>query len=893
MFHRSLLLPIFLLLFLHTALSAAILPPGFVEVPIATGLDPTAMALAPDGRIFITEKYGAVRIVENGLLLPDPFVLLDVDNYNERGLSGIAFDPNFEQNGYVYVYYTVRNGEHNRLSRIRALGNYADSEEILLELPTLFGTIHNGGAMVFGSDGKLYLAVGDGQNGPAAPSLQSLLGKVLRLNPDGTVPPGNPFAAQTTGIWQSIWAVGLRNPFSMTIQPGTDRIFVCDVGSEFTEEVNHIEAGMDYGWNLLEGKKNTQNTPPNYRDPLYSYPHTLGCSVVGAAFYNPSTVMFPAAYAGQFFFADYCRGYIKTIDPATGILGSTFATQIDRPLCILTGRDGELYYISRGGLGGGSNQDNTNSLEGMLWRVDYVGTGAPVFSAQPQPRLQVVGETATFTANANGSDPITYQWQRDGQIIVGETNKTLTISNLMLADSGILIRCIATNTYGQVSSQTALLRVTVNQRPVPVILLPLAEDRYSAGDTLVFTGSAADAEQGTLSPDDLTWRLDLHHGQHSHPGLAATSGIATDTYVVPTVGETADDVWLRVYLTARDQIGLATTVYRDIFPNKVRLRVETDPPGLQVRVDGKTYSTPVELASVRGLRRQIEAVPTFAANDGVLGFRDWQDGSTQLLQNKFLQDSLTTLRVNYEKTDFGHGTGLYATYYKSPEGGGFQQPVFSRVDSIVDFDWAQGTPAGSLPNDNFTVRWLGEVQPLFTEELTFRVFSDDGCRLWVNNELLIDAWYPKAGSEASGSIFLEKDKKYALRLEYFENGGEAIVQLRWSGRLTPRGTIPRRQLFPTLPTYSSAERFSFQYTIQPNPVANDLLRLRFEATHQERLALRIFDAAGRLVADYPNLSVTMPEQTFDWPITGLASGIYHLQVMGQRFGKETRSFMKR
>ncbi len=882
----------YLAFFLRISLSAAVLPPGFVEVPLATGLDPTAMALAPDGRIFIAEKYGSVRIVENGALLPDPFVQLNVDNYNERGLSGIAFDPDFAQNGYVYLYYTVKNGGHNRLSRVKAIGNYATDEEILLELPPLASTIHNGGAMAFGSDGKLYLAVGDGADATKAPSLQSLLGKVLRLNPDGTVPPGNPFAAQTTGILQAIYAVGLRNPFSMTIQPGTNRIFVCDVGSQFFEEVNYIEAGMDYGWNMLEGKQVAQNLPANYRDPVYAYPHSLGCSVVGAAFYNPAVAQFPADYVGQFFFADYCQGYIKMLDPATGILGAVFATQIDRPLCILTGKQGELYYISRGGMGGGSDPDNTSTLEGMLWRVDYVGTGAPVFSAQPQPRLQTIGETATFTANANGSDPITYQWQRDGQIIPGEINKALTLNNLMLSDSGTLIRCVATNAYGQVASQTALLRVTANQRPVPVILLPLPTDQYSAGDTLFFAGEASDVEQGNLGGDDLTWRIDLHHDQHSHPALAAMSGSATGSYVVPTVGETADNVWIRIYLTARDQIGLTTTIHRDIFPHKVRLRVETDPPGLTVRVDGKTYIAPVELASVRGLRRQAEAMPSFSSSDAVLAFRNWEGGSTQFLQTRFLQDSLTTLRAHYEKTDFSNGAGLYGTYYKSPAGGGFQTPYFSRIDTTVDFDWGQGSPAASLPDDNYTVRWLGEVQPLFTEQLTFHVFSDDGCRLWVNNQLLIDAWYPKASSEVAGSIFLEKGKKYALRLEYFENGGGAVVSLRWSGVQTPRSVIPSRQLFPILPIYYSAERFSFQYIIQPNPVADDVLRLRFESTHQERLALRIFDAAGRVVAEYPSLSVNMPHQTFDWPITDLASGVYRLQVTGQQFGRETKSFVK-
>ena len=134
----------------------------------------------------------------------------------------------------MYLYYTVPLAGHNRLSRVQALGNFAlpGSEEVLLELDPMAGTIHNAGAMAFGADGKLYLAVGEGADGAKAPKLTSLLGKILRLNPDGTVPADNPFYDQTTGIYRAIYATGLRNPFSMAIQPGTDRIFVCDVGTD-------------------------------------------------------------------------------------------------------------------------------------------------------------------------------------------------------------------------------------------------------------------------------------------------------------------------------------------------------------------------------------------------------------------------------------------------------------------------------------------------------------------------------------------------------------------------------------------------------------------------------------------------------------------------------------
>ncbi|MCB0585006.1 MAG: PQQ-dependent sugar dehydrogenase, partial [Phaeodactylibacter sp.] len=171
-------------LLLAQHLFAAQLPPGFAEEKIAEGLDPTAMTVAPDGRIFITEKNGRILIVENGVLLPDPFLQIEVDNYNERGLGGIVLDPGFEQNNFLYLFYTVAGGNHNRISRFTANGNYAlpDSEVILFELQPLSGTIHNGGAMHFGPDGKLYIAVGDGANAANGQDLNTTLGKILRIN---------------------------------------------------------------------------------------------------------------------------------------------------------------------------------------------------------------------------------------------------------------------------------------------------------------------------------------------------------------------------------------------------------------------------------------------------------------------------------------------------------------------------------------------------------------------------------------------------------------------------------------------------------------------------------------------------------------------------------------
>src|SRR5438876_365971 len=174
----------------------ASVPSGFTETTLATGLNsPTAMAFAPDGRLFITEQTGAVRIVKNNALLPTPFLSLRVDSSGERGLLGVAFDPDFAANHFIYVYYTVPGRRHlpahNRVSRFTANGDVVTkySEKILIDLTNLTAaTNHNGGAIHFGPDAKLYIGTGDNNDGNNAQSIGNLLGKILRINADGSIP---------------------------------------------------------------------------------------------------------------------------------------------------------------------------------------------------------------------------------------------------------------------------------------------------------------------------------------------------------------------------------------------------------------------------------------------------------------------------------------------------------------------------------------------------------------------------------------------------------------------------------------------------------------------------------------------------------------------------------
>jgi len=325
------------------------LPDGFSRSTLVQGLgDATAMAFSPDGRLFICEQGGALRVVKNGALLATPFVMVPTTADGERGLLGVAFHPQFATNGWVYVYYTSAvGGAHNRISRFTASGDVAQAgETVISDLPALSATNHNGGAIHFGPDGKLYVAVGENANPSNAQSLNTRLGKILRYNDDGTIPADNPLLGSTTGVNQAIWALGLRNPFSFAFEPGSNRMFINDVGQSTWEEINLGRATANYGWPATEGA----TTNPAYDSPLYAYGHSsnsslvTGIAIVGGAFYRPTTTMFPASWLGHYFFGDYGGGFVNRLDPVNGNAAYAFA-RLGLMTDLQVGTDGALYVL--------------------------------------------------------------------------------------------------------------------------------------------------------------------------------------------------------------------------------------------------------------------------------------------------------------------------------------------------------------------------------------------------------------------------------------------------------------------------------------------------------------------------------------------------------------------
>src|SRR5262245_63879050 len=337
-----------------TAVDAGV-PAGFTQRTVVRGLaGGTDMAFAPDGRLFITLKSGVVRYRRtNGTLA----TLLDfsqkVDDLGERGLLGVAVDPRFASNHHLYLVYTHEaTGTlpiQNRLVRVTVRnGKLAPgSERLLFRFNGQQATNHVGGSVQVGPDGKLYVSHGENARAPQAQSLHNLLGKIVRLNRNGTIPADNPFFTRTTGRSRAIWARGLRNPFKFTFDPGSSRAFVNDVGASTWEEIDRLAKGRNYGWPVHEGPESAQRFVP----PIFAYRHgatgSTGCAITGGEFYRPAHRNFPARLVGDYFFSDLCNGWVRRYDPTTD-RATPFANGLGAPVDLEVSAGGALYVLVHG-----------------------------------------------------------------------------------------------------------------------------------------------------------------------------------------------------------------------------------------------------------------------------------------------------------------------------------------------------------------------------------------------------------------------------------------------------------------------------------------------------------------------------------------------------------------
>ncbi len=653
---------------LEPRLQFTTLPHGFSETLVAGNIGGlTALDVLPDGRVLITTQTGDVRIVKNGALLPTPVIHFDVDSSGERGLLGIAHDPNFATNHLLYLYHTVPAGGRspspfNQVSRITINGDVAQagSQVDILDLnPLSSASNHNGGAIHFGKDNSLYVDVGENANPSNAQTLNTLLGKVLRIDVSHTtagdrindvaklIPHDNPFVGNASGINQAIYALGVRNPFTFAVEPGTGTIFINDVGKNTWEEIDRLVPGSNYGWNASEGFA-PQNPPTGlgpgvYQDPLVSYNHSNGpagggTAIIGGVFYDPSRRAahpFPRSYIGKYFYGDLGGNWIRTFNlTSPGSIrnpdtSASFAKQTDaNPVGMALASDGGIYYVA---IGNG----------GELLKISYTDTSRPTITNQPLSHTVALGQAATFSVIASSTERrLAYQWQRnDGparefQNIAGATASVYTLPDAQIADSTAQFRVIVTSSSSNATSTVATLTVSPRHAPVPKIAITrgLRNGKFDAGTNIGFSLSATDVEDRAEPASRFTYQVDYvknlattHRGEIRNlipPTTGRSTGSFTPVITGPNVGT---DVVYRITFTTRDADGFSSTTVVNISPNTSTITLGSNPAGLTLIIDGETVTATTALSSIVGFVRTLQA-PRFAAlRRTAYSFSDWSD----------------------------------------------------------------------------------------------------------------------------------------------------------------------------------------------------------------------------------------------------------------------------
>lgn len=647
------------------------LPYGFIQEGVVMGLTlPTSFAMATDGRIFIAEKAGRVRVYHNGELLPEPFIDLttEVNDAADRGLMGIAVDPAWPRRPYVYVAFVYdppeikeRNPSGARVSRVVRLT--ADAANLNVAMPgsgvvlvgtnstaahvgnpdqgdaepfscrdeagqpvrdciAAEGTAHTIDMLKFGPEGALYVSVGDGivnsKGNARALDINSLNGKILRIDPDtGEGLASNPFYDGDPASNRSkVFALGMRNPFRFTIDPRNGRVIVGEVGNEKWEEINIGGPGANFGWPCYEGPEEaaTYANCEAFRSGewtvthgVLSYRHTIKPQR-GAAIGGDLYLgrSFPALYRGAYFYHDFNGGVTNFL--TFGGDGSVTDNEFatNMPGIVQITATDDALYVLSIILGG-------------IWRIRYVpgGDQPPTAAATADPMGGAAPLEVAFSS-ARSTDPekniVSYQWDLGDGASSSKANPTHTYT-----ENGVYqVTLTVTDSAGNAS--TDKLEILVGSKPpVAEILEPSDGARFRIGETITFRGRGSDPDDGKLGDGRLAWSGILHHNEHIHYDAVKATG-AEGSFVLEDHG---DNTWLELCLTVNDSQGLKDQECVEIKPQEVTYTFNSAPPGLRITYAGSSYTTPFKVKTYIDARRIIEAPLTTA--DG-LTFDSWSDG---------------------------------------------------------------------------------------------------------------------------------------------------------------------------------------------------------------------------------------------------------------------------
>ncbi|UII19636.1 carbohydrate-binding protein [Fulvivirga ligni] len=563
-----------------------------------------SLAQAADGRIFIAERAGTVKVYQGGVTSTAFSVSTTTDS--EQGLLGITLHPDFMSNGYMYVFYTRSDKYLHIIERIQLDNNNQEvGRQQIMTLDPIQGGFHNGGDLKF-FNGYLFITVGDSQNSGNSQNLDTYRGKILRVTESGSPAPGNPFYGSGSVQKQSIWALGFRNPFRLVPNVKANKLFVLDVGTSW-EEINDItdpSPQFNYAWGHPQGGDGNQTETDLFINPTFAFQTgSIGNAIANGLIYNPDVSRYPAVLYNKFIFKDYLRNEIRYFDWTQSNPGYTsfYNSPHRTALGMILGNDGYIYYCDYGN-------------NGNLIRLKYGDEAEPEIINQPISQSVIEGESVSFSVDVSGAEPISYQWQYNNQDIAGATGSTYSISSAALSDAGNY-RVVVSNSVGSATSNNAVLTVNeFNNHPEIDIIAPLASLMWDAEDNIYFEATATDVEDGVLPASAFSWSIDLFHEDvpgagHSHPG-ASPQGVKSGNFIASSQGEKTPNIWYRFKLTVTDSDGLSATTFVDVHPNLITITATTVPEGLTIELNQKPGTSPEVQQAVVNANLQVLNAPT-------------------------------------------------------------------------------------------------------------------------------------------------------------------------------------------------------------------------------------------------------------------------------------------
>jgi glucose/arabinose dehydrogenase len=614
------------------------LPLGFRKVLITPPLEqPIAIVFADDGRLFIGERLGHIRLMSDGVLHPEPVLTFpNFNHYAEQGLHGMALDPNFASNGWIYVRYTTAE-PRNRLSRFQIIGDVADpdSELVLWEAPRLASMWHHGGAVEFGPDGKLYTSTGDAVDPPTSQDPSLTLGKILRLEPDGATPADNPFLDRPE-FDPRIWALGLRSPFRLTHDRPSGRMWIGDVGSfgpSAREEVNLCVPGANYGWPNQEGDGCYVENCADYMTPVFAYARTdpvysadgQSASIILGPVYRSD--VYPAEFAGSMFFADYANRWIRRLilNPDGSAVRDEpfmFAPHAGSIVDMRVGPDGLLYFVVIGYAEG-----ETAGVYRIEFDPNFDRPPVAVASASP-----LVGDLPLHIqfSSAGSFDPdgdpaaMTFCWDFGDGESSSDADPEHSYTRPGLFEARLTVYS------GENSDAAEPISIAATHLPLGKIITPDSATRYRAGEVIRFSGAGYDEEDGWLDAAAYSWEVHLIHASHTHPLVGPLTGVKSGEFTVAADGHGPENTHYAIQLTLTDSQGLSSTVETEIFPETTLLSFASDPPGVPILLDHEPTATPRDYLSVVGFHHQLEARETVEINGQAFVFRQWSNGQPRV-----------------------------------------------------------------------------------------------------------------------------------------------------------------------------------------------------------------------------------------------------------------------